>query len=265
MRDALDRFYTPNTSVEQCLSYIDVAAYDVVVEPSAGSGAFSSRIPGVVAYDIAPEHPDVIKKNWFEVLELPPGEKVLIVGNPPFGKRSSIAKEFITHAIRLGADTIAFVLPDTFYKFSNQRMFPEHWRLVETVKLDDTHFDMLDGSTIHIPCSFFVWTRLADYKPDVNLREEPAPQTPEFRFLKRGDTSADFAVNGNSGKVRDIQDITNSKAEHYIKVNDGYDVATIRAVFKKIDYTFLSSVNGGVAWLNQDDLRRAFVKSQQQS
>jgi len=40
-KDVYDRFYTKHDIVDLCLSYIDVAKYDMIIEPSAGNGAFS--------------------------------------------------------------------------------------------------------------------------------------------------------------------------------------------------------------------------------
>jgi hypothetical protein len=89
------------------------------------------------------------------------------------------------------------------------------------------------------------------------MRETPVPQPKEFSYLKRGDDAAHFSVNGNSGRVKDISEITNPKAEHYIRVNDGYDVSEIRQRMSKLDLSFKSSANGGVAWVNRDDINRA--------
>lgn len=264
MRDPLDRFYTPDDTVAQCLAEIALGDYGLIVEPSAGTGAFSSRIEGVLAYDLAPESGDIIEADWMTVSSLPVvvGKPTLVIGNPPFGTRGSLAKKFVSHSINLGADTIAFILPNTFRKLSNQSMFDQNWRLVKSISIVNTHFAMIDGSDLHIPCTFFVWTRLDDYLPGIDLREQKVVRPVEFSFLKRGDITADFTVNGNSGKVKELSEVTNSKAEHYIKVNDGYTVDAVKTVLENIDHDFVSSVNGGVAWLNRDDLCRAFHAAQ---
>lgn len=112
---------------------------------------------------------------------------------------------------------------------------------------------------LFIPCSFFVWTRLDDYMPNIDLRDKIVPQLDQYTFLTRGDENADFSVNGNNGKTKNLENITNPKAEHYIRVTAGYDVAEIRSIFDGIDYDFKSSVNGGVAWVSQNDINKKFI------
>ena len=86
-----------------------------------------------------------------------------------------------------------------------------------------------------------------------DIKQSPAQ---EFTFLPREDNRADFTINGNNGKTKNISDVTNSKAEHYIKVNPEYNVDTIRKQLDTIDFEIVSSVNGGVAWLGQNDILR---------
>ena len=158
---------------------------------------------------------------------------------------------------QVGATTIAFVLPDVFSKMSNQRCFPEGWRLVGVFGLRRDAFT-IDGEPYHVPCSFFVWTRSDDIMPRTNLRETPVPQPKEFSYLRRGDERAHFSVNGNNGRVKDVSEITNPKAEHYIRVNEGYDADEIRERLGRLALSFRSSANGGVAWVNRDDINRAW-------
>ena len=74
----------------------------------------------------------------------------------------------------------------------------------------------------------------------------------------RGSKEASFVLNGNSGKIKDLNEVTNSKAEHYINVNEGFDEQTIRNRLSDLKFDFNSSVNGGNAWLGQQDILRAY-------
>lgn len=209
-----DKYYTSIEVAKECISLIPkIEQYDLIVEPSAEAGAFSSQL-NCVAYDIEPEGENIIQKDWFDVDTLS-GTHVLVIGNPPFGKRSSLAKRFIKHSQKLKVETIAFILPDTFSKVSNQSLslFPKEWRLVVEHKLSNCFFDM-HGEPYKVPCSFFVWTRQVG---DFSLRKTILKENEDFSFCPRGDTHADFSINGNSGKVKEICEITNPKAENYIK------------------------------------------------
>ena len=55
-KDDLDRFYTNDNLVDSLLKEIDINKYELVIEPSAGGGAFSNKIPNCLAFDIKPQH-----------------------------------------------------------------------------------------------------------------------------------------------------------------------------------------------------------------
>ena len=72
MRDSLDRFYTPQSSAEYCINTIEnIKDYDLIIEPSAGSGSFSNLIPECLAYDIASQNDTIITQDYLELKELP--------------------------------------------------------------------------------------------------------------------------------------------------------------------------------------------------
>jgi len=103
---SLDKYYTKRDVVRKCLAVVgDLSReYDLVVEPSAGDGAFYDEInhPNKMGIDIDPAHKKVVKADWlkFEV----PGEyrRVLVVGNPPFGMYHKLSSAFISHALSFG-------------------------------------------------------------------------------------------------------------------------------------------------------------------
>jgi hypothetical protein len=252
----LDKFYTSQEVAKECISLIpNIEQYDLIIEPSAGDGAFSHQL-SCIAYDIAPEADDIIQQDWLEVEPIK-DKKILVVGNPPFGNRSSLAKAFIKQAQKIGAETIAFILPDVFSKLSNQSLslFSKEWKLICEYKLEGqkSYFTTQDGD-YKVPCSFYIWT-----KQDVsfNLRKIKLPQTKDFVFLPRSSAEADFTINGNSGKVKQLIEITNPKAEHYIKAGARSKEELID-IFSSINYNFKSSVNGGNAWIGQQEILEAY-------
>jgi predicted RNA methylase len=115
----LDKYYTSYEDMEYCVN----KAWDVIselgysvsefLEPSAGNGVFSNYLAtsglDVIAIDIEPENENIIKAN-FLTYELEYKKNRFIIGNPPYGSRLKLAKEFYKKAIQLG-DYIAFILP----------------------------------------------------------------------------------------------------------------------------------------------------------
>lgn len=265
MRDSLDRFYTKSNVAKRCIdAVLEITDdYDLIIEPSAGSGAFSKHLPKNYAFDIFPTDDSIIEKDWLSVEKsyFSDYEKLLVIGNPPFGTRSSLAKKFISHSINnLNACTIAFLLPKTFNKLTSQNVFPENWRLIKILELskNDSTFNLYENNDFFIPCDFFIWTSRDDLLQGEDLRKRKNSIPEEIVFMPRGSADADFTINGNNGKIKEISDVTNSKAEHYIKVNPLYDKDEIKGFLNNLKYDFHSSVNGGVAWINKDDIAYTF-------
>lgn len=265
MRDALDKFYTAETVAKHCIEKtLEIFTNsDIIVEPSAGGGAFSNNIPDCYAFDVSPTIDSVIAKNWFSVSkdDFPSYTTMLVIGNPPFGQRSALAKDFIKHSINnLSATTIAFILPKTFNKRINQTVFPANWRLIHKIELDreESTFTLYNSHDLYIPCDYFIWTNDINIMPSVDLREQKVEAPEEIVFLPRNSPDAQFTINGNNGRVKDISEVTNPKAEHYMKVSENFDKEEIISKLKRLDYNFHSSVNGGIAWVNKEDISRAF-------
>lgn len=63
----------------------------------------------------------------------------VIVGNPPYGKNSNLAVNFLNKASEL-SDTIWFVLPRTFRKASIQNRIQENLHLAQDVTVPDNMF-----------------------------------------------------------------------------------------------------------------------------
>ena len=251
MKVELDKFYTNDNVVDWCLSKIDTSLYDLIIEPSAGNGAFSKKL-NCIAYDIDPEpsSADITKQDFLKI-EKPLCDRLLIIGNPPFGERCSLAKSFIRKSIEIEAKTIAFILPNTFNKFSLQRVFPHNWKLLGVYPLKRDSFN-IKGNLYHVPCSFFIWSC---YLNGEDLREKEVKDFKDFEFLHRGDTTADFTINGNSGKVKEIKDVSNPKAEHYIRGS-----SDIKKILSSINWEFNSSVNGGISWLGKQEIIKQYLK-----
>lgn len=123
MRDKiiLDKYYTPvelsQKLINKTYEIIGRDNISEIIEPSAGNGSFSLLIDNCIAYDILPDHKDIIKQDFLELkLDYKPNR--LIIGNPPFGERMNLALQFYNKSVQLG-DYIAFILPVSQFNNNN--------------------------------------------------------------------------------------------------------------------------------------------------
>lgn len=198
---AHDKFYTKPDVAAGCLERLDLDAFDRIIEPAAGDGAFSDLLfrlaPGRVrALDIVPENPQVEKGDWFDLCEQLTSGATLVVGNPPFGRQSSLAVRFINHAFEgVAADTVAFILPRGFSKQSVQNRVFRNAELVDQLELPDDAF-LLHGEDYHLPSVFQIWERTNAPRP-----LPKGPLESEFVTFVRTAADAQFAVRRVGGRA----------------------------------------------------------------
>ena len=156
-KDDLDRFYTNDNLVDSLLKEIDINKYELVIEPSAGGGAFSNKIPNCLAFDIKPQHSSIIQQDFLQYKYTGDikREKILCIGNPPYGRQSSLALKFIKKCTDF-ADTIAFILPLSFKKPSVQIKVPLAYSVDKQIDLNWDSFT-LNGNPYEVPCVFQIW------------------------------------------------------------------------------------------------------------
>lgn len=82
------------------------------IEPSVGEGCFYDLLPPKkrIGIDIKPKNLEIIQSDYL-AYELPQ-EKIIIIGNPPFGHRGVLALDFINHS--QNAEYVCFILPMFF-------------------------------------------------------------------------------------------------------------------------------------------------------
>lgn len=254
---ALDQFYTNPLIAKQCIdlveNHVDKNNRKIYVEPAAGTGSFSSQLKNCVALDIDPKIKKVIKKDFLlssrqDLLNSKiKSSSVCVIGNPPFGKNSSLAVKFFNHSAKIG-DVIAFILPKTFRKKSVHAKIDKNYWLVLDVDLPKNSFIHADQPH-DTPCCFQIWER-RDSKRVVN----EAKTSEHIEFVKKD--YADFAirrVGGRSGKA--ISDYQNcAEVSHYfIKVKKG-NVEEIIARINDIDFSSIVNSTAGVRSLSKGEL-----------
>ncbi len=247
----LDKFYTKPSVAAKCIDKIDLNEYKYVIEPSAGSGAFSNQIEhdNLIAMDLDPENNSILKQDWFEYKHTGNG-KVLVIGNPPFGLRNKLSKEFIKHSMKF-ADTIAFILPDVYNKHTLQSVFTKEWRLKEVYKLEDNSFT-IDGKEYHVPCSFFIFDKSEGKNLMFNVSDYK--ECNDFTYCKKED--ADLYVMGAGCKVKLPHEVTPNNRGYYLKSNIDVDLLTKK--LNAVEWYGNSSANGGVWWLTKPEFIKMY-------
>jgi hypothetical protein len=220
-RNTIDKFYTKPNIVQLCITHIkehlNINKNDLIIEPSAGNGSFISGIKTLSNkysfYDIKPENNDQIQKQDYLELKysnIKIGDnKIHIIGNPPFGRQSSLAIKFIKFSC-LFCNSISFILPKSFKKDSLKKTFPLNFHLLFEIDLPDNSF-LMNGKDSDVPCVFQIWEKKN------TLRELPAILEPMgFNFVQKND-SPEISVRRVGVNAGTIDKNSSSKSEqsHY--------------------------------------------------
>jgi hypothetical protein len=218
-----DQFYTNVEVAKQCIRRILAAVPEIRdyrwIEPSAGSGAFlhhvPSTVPQKVGLDIDPKAADILKQDYLTWTVPDFAGGTIVVGNPPFGRQSTLAKQFIKKSCTF-ANTIAFILPRSFMKPSMNGAFASHFHCLESVELGSDAF-VLNGTPYDVPCVFQIWIKRATPRPAVE-RVEPVG----FHYVKGGEPFhiAIRRVGVNAGQCYKRDGTAYSVQSHYFIVLD---------------------------------------------
>jgi len=162
--EGLDQFYTIPAISEKCLNCLgeryEWSRWELIIEPSAGGGSFFTRIPSdmKIGIDISPTHKDIVKQDFltYEPPASVSASRILVVGNPPFGRVSSLAIKFFNHASKW-AQVIAFIVPRTFRRISVQNKLDLAFHLVfdEDIPMDPCSFE----PPMMAKCCFQIWEK----------------------------------------------------------------------------------------------------------
>ena len=223
-RDPIDKFYTNPSTAKECVEYISEhiqidPVEDLIIEPSAGNGSFIPEImqkcQNTLFYDIQPEHTLVVKTDYLllDTDNLAKSfRKIHVIGNPPFGRQSSLAIQFIKKSALI-ADSISFILPKSFKKDSMQKHFPPKFHLAFQVDLESNSF-LQDDLPIDVPCVFQIWQKREEERSQVTkLDADPII----FQFVKQ-DENPDISfrrVGVNAGTIDDQELDNKSFQSHY--------------------------------------------------
>ena len=247
-KEGLDKFYTLPECSKKCIDKVfelyDIAGWDLIIEPSAGNGSFLNQIPSnnKIGIDILPEHQDIIKQDFFDYIPPSNNKNILVIGNPPFGRISSLAIKFFNHSAKW-ANVIAFIIPRTFRKISIQNRLNNKFHLVYDEELPNNPCCFIP--IMSVKCCFQIWE-----KKDIEREFIDLPKTHnDWEFLKLGKRddngqptpplNADFAMRAYGGNIGEIKTEglheLRPKSWHWFKTN--IDKNTLINRLSQLDYS----------------------------
>ena len=123
-RNTIDKFYTKNTVVEQCYNYIrkyiTIEKTDIIIEPSAGNGAFIPMIKNLsdeyYFYDIKPEHNEHNKIDTIDYLKF--NYEEFIIKQSVFKKKIHINTQDLPRSV-IDAGSFYFFNYNNIKKYSS--------------------------------------------------------------------------------------------------------------------------------------------------
>lgn len=249
----LDKYYTNKDVALHCINLVrqHCTWKGAWVEPSAGNGVFLQEGMVKEAFDIFPENTNIQQANWFDV-EI--SYEYGLIGNPPFGKRNSLSKDFIRKAVEdKNCKAIAFVLPSVYNKHTLQKVFPSSWSLVYSENLEDNSFTF-EGNPYKIPCVFQIW----ELNGNIDLRavERKTFSNKDFTICSKEDADL-FVFGAAPRKVIYPSEVNNNNRGYYLK-SHALTSEELRDKIIKVDWKGNSSANGGVAWLTKTEFMNQY-------
>lgn len=234
----LDKYYTDKELARYCTEkMVSFTGVDGVtcIEPSAGNGSFIEPIQdnykNYLFLDIAPEH-ELVKDQDYLKYECNVDGKVVVLGNPPFGRANSLIVKFFKRSAKF-ADYIGFILPIS--QLDNTKQLYEF----DLVYSEDLGVKEYSGVMLH--CCFNIYKRPDSGKLNKKVKIEvdgleviECRRDKEGKHLKKVKDGYFLSIcswgNGSLGKTPEY--IGQYAMELYFYSEDG----TIKDIVSKIDW-----------------------------
>ena len=267
-RNVIDKFYTKKEVAMYCINlfkeYVTPNNDDLIIEPSAGNGGFIDAIKSLKCnyefYDLEPEHEEIVKQDYLLYNTNNNNnnnnnntQKIHIVGNPPFGRQSSLAIKFIKKSCEF-CTSISFILPRSFKKDSLKKTFPLNFHLLFEIDLPENSF-LVNAKEHDVPCIFQIWVKKT-YNREVSEKLEPH----NFIFVKKNDTpSISFRRVGVNAGTIDVNSTNKSVQSHYfIRFTNTNDLEKNIDLLRSIVYESNNTV--GPKSIGKQELIKEFNK-----
>lgn len=278
----LDQFYTNPKISDYIVKKIDnmfsLKKFNIF-EPSAGTGNFIDSLYKIgidiqnqcFAFDIEPKNNSFIKKQDFLKLDTSSFAKNkknnLVIGNPPFGKRASLAIDFINKSLDF-ADIVCLILPNTFNRYLTQNKILKDAKLIYSEPLPNNSF-IVNDREYSVNCVFQIWVNknFKTWLTDKRLKNNNFNKIPGLEIYTHNNTKEtekyfdknkykwDFAIVRQgfydySLKITDPKDLVKNRQYIFIKTNNKYLLDLINLV----DFKKLSNKNTTIKGFSNTDL-----------
>ena len=235
----LDQYYTSEEDMNYCvnktLDILQENGYTVseFLEPSAGQGVFSNYLAtsglNVIAIDIEPKSEDIIQADYL-TYDIKYKKDRLIIGNPPFGSRLSLATKFYNKSVEIG-DYISFILPIS--QLNNTKMMYK-FDLIYSEDLGELIFS--DDRKVHCCLNIYVRPKSGLNKKktsklkDVEIVRQDSKKYDSFEF----DIRMCYWGDATAGKI--LKDGERYSGEYKIKIHNEALKDKIIAVLTNTDW-----------------------------
>jgi predicted RNA methylase len=241
-RNTIDKYYTKDVVVDKCINvmkaHIEIKKDDLIIEPSAGNGSFIKAIKSfgckTIFYDVEPENIEIVKQDYLlgnYNQYMSDTSSIHVVGNPPFGRQSSLAIKFIKKSCEF-ANSISFILPKSFKKDSLKKTFPLEFHLIYEIDIPDRSF-LVNGEEHNVPCIFQIWEKKT-FNRNCILKLHPI----YYKFVKKNE-NPDISVTRvgiNAGTIDINFEKKNIQTHYFIKFTNSLSVINNISILSNITY-----------------------------
>ena len=263
-RNTIDKYYTKDSVVDLCLNFVTeslkINSNDLIIEPSAGNGSFIIGIKSLTNhfkfYDLEPDNDEIIKQDYlvYDYTNIKSiYEKIHIIGNPPFGRQSSLAIKFIKKSCEF-CNSISFILPKSFKKDSLKKSFPLNFHLIFEIDLPNKSF-LVDGIEYNVETIFQIWEK-TNVKRIIIENVEPL----NFMFVNKTDNpNVSFRrVGVNAGMIDIDIDKKSIQSHYFIKFTNNKSISDNIYSLKSIQFNHNNTV--GPRSISKQELIKEFNK-----
>jgi len=285
----LGQFYTDQNIAKQCFLIMKetipklITKKKIFIEPSAWTWSFITVVKKykyqIKWFDIEPKHKDIIKKDFLKedicnLKQLKANN--IIIGNPPFWKRSKWAIEFFNKATEY-SNIIWFILPNQFKKYSAQNKLNENFKLIKEIDLEEKAFYIIKNwkqKSYNVNCVFQIriHKNLDKKNKYENLRiiNKPPIKHNDFEMYQYNNTKQSLKIFNNefdfwvlaqwygnyNEKITDRHKFSMRKHRVLFKAKN----KKVLERLKKMDFEKLSKKNTTTPWFRKADIVKEYER-----